>query len=241
MHFDGSNGQTTTIDQSSSELVYTMANGGALTTNNPKFGTASLNCGTASAYLTPICISSPYSAGSLQDIYATNAWTIESWQMLPVAGILGNPAIICSYGDNAALNGSTTLLEAQPNSDGLTGAWNFTDFNAFEVSPGNTVVQSPQMAMVVGTWYHVAIVNIVTVGVSSVTLYINGVNVANNPNSVCKPANYTFRANSRINLGSFAEYNGLRSASQIDDFRVSNIARYTANFVPPTAPFAGPC
>jgi hypothetical protein len=82
-----------------------------------------------------------------------------------------------------------------------------------------------------GTWYHLAFVRNGT----SVKLYVNGVEEASN----------TLSANFNIDVGDTTDswvggtafgtdsyYNGY-----IDELRVSNTARYTANFTPSTTPF----
>jgi hypothetical protein len=44
---------------------------------------------------------------------------------------------------------------------------------------------------------------------------------------------------SLLSIGACGTYNWGLAASEIDEFRVSNIARWTSNFAPPTAPYSG--
>lgn len=77
------------------------------------------------------------------------------------------------------------------------------------------------------TWYHVAVVGNST----SIVIYINGVQDA----SVTYTYNYTDNSIFRvgINRGSTQVFNGY-----IDDLRITNgVARYTADFTPPSAPY----
>lgn len=73
------------------------------------------------------------------------------------------------------------------------------------------------------TWYHVALVRSGT----TVTLYIDGTSAGT----------YTYSTsvgNSIVTVGDYFN-GGLDFTGNIDDLRISKIARYTANFTPPTA------
>ena len=78
-----------------------------------------------------------------------------------------------------------------------------------------------------GTWFHIALVR----NSSNVKFYVNGINISGagktNSNSFSGDLNI---ANSVPGASAFNGY--------IDDLRITKgVARYTANFTPPTAPF----
>ena len=78
-----------------------------------------------------------------------------------------------------------------------------------------------------GTWFHVAVVR----NSSNVKFYVNGINIsgagATNSNS------YSGNINIANAVTGTSALNGY-----IDDFRITkDVARYTSNFTPPTAPF----
>ena len=83
---------------------------------------------------------------------------------------------------------------------------------------------------VVNTWYHIAIVR----NGGKISAYINGVLVG----SVDKATTYEFSMlptmighslDTNTDLSGFAGY--------IDEFRISKVARWTADFTPPTAAY----
>lgn len=75
-------------------------------------------------------------------------------------------------------------------------------------------------------WFHLAITN---VG-SNINAYINGQNVLRCSNG--------FESLSRLYIGIRGEVNGeYLNYGQIDEFRVSDIVRWTSNFIPPTKPY----
>lgn len=81
-------------------------------------------------------------------------------------------------------------------------------------------------ALVINTWYHLAIVNTDT----QYRFFINGIE----QNSITSSLQMQPNAFSTFRLGGNASaYNGF-----IDEFRLSNIARYTTNFTPPVSMFS---
>ncbi len=94
----------------------------------------------------------------------------------------------------------------------------------------NTSTTFSQTITAISGWAHIAWVRASGV----VTIYVNGVNVFSttvsfNNNDV---SNLNFGSNNSAGSGTFS-YGGF-----IDDFRVTKgVARYTANFTPPAAPF----
>lgn len=76
------------------------------------------------------------------------------------------------------------------------------------------------------TWYHIAFVR----NSGTATIYVNGTSVGSGSNT----QNYVLTTQLRI--GAYSSTN-LGFNGHMDELRVSNIARYTAGFTAPTAPF----
>ena len=103
---------------------------------------------------------------------------------------------------------------------GISGQLRF--FNA--TSPS---VIDATVSYIDNAWTHVAAVRSGT----TVTLYQNGVNVGSGTSSVNYANDQNVNVGSYVGTASFWE-------GYIDDLRVTKgVARYTANFTPPTAPF----
>lgn len=101
-----------------------------------------------------------------------------------------------------------------------TGNLFLTDDNA---GPTKTL----SSAFTTGSWQHLAIVN----NGSGLTIYRNGTQVATNANIATNNATTNFRIGNRST--NLLNYNGY-----MDEFRISNIERYTTNFTPSTTAFA---
>jgi hypothetical protein len=86
--------------------------------------------------------------------------------------------------------------------------------------------------MVNGTWYHLAIVR-----ASGVTkLYVNGVNEGA---AYTDATNYLNTGTNRPFIGNDGNTSGAAFSGNIDEVRVSKgVARWTANFTPPTVPYS---
>jgi hypothetical protein len=99
---------------------------------------------------------------------------------------------------------------------GSTDGSNFYFFQATSTSPSTS------------TWYHIALVR----SSSTVTFYVDGTSV--NSTSSVPNALYAGTGGSRIGNLLYSGNNYLNG--YVDDFRITNgLARYTANFTPPTS------
>jgi hypothetical protein len=99
------------------------------------------------------------------------------------------------------------------------------------LDPSNAIIlQSAANLLKVGVWQHFALTKFGPI----VTLWIDGVSAGT---YVTSPVSQTFGNNSSpFQIGTWTNNTDLFQGN-IDEFRVSNIARYTANFTPPSAAF----
>ena len=150
----------------------------------------------------------------------------------------------CIYSEDKILNTSTWTIECWAYPLGFPRSWNmpfsggsnlgnesdrfFISFISSKLGYGQGNGNSPTVAytFTANTWYHIAFV----VNNTALTIYINGSSVVAttfvNPST---PRYVIIGENSQLNYWAFYGY--------ISEFRVSNIARYTTNFVPPTKPY----
>ncbi len=123
---------------------------------------------------------------------------------------------------------STTLanMTIQIQTIPTSNAFRFTLYN----TSGTPVTAVSATTAAVNTWYHVAAV----LNGGTMLLFINGVLEASTPMSGVVGAN-----TNPLTVGSF--WNGSERSEffngYIDELRISNTARWTANFTPPTIPY----
>jgi Concanavalin A-like lectin/glucanases superfamily len=235
LHFDGTDGQTSTFDSSPYDwpVALNTGIGTALSTTDPKFGSASL--AKPDTTFTNCCLIPPTDSFAFQgplDILSLSAWTIECFFMVDVN--TASNVIVFAYGSDGNDNGDVITLVASMAGDGLTGTYAFSYFKA--LGGGGPLFSTATVPIVLGTWYHLAIVNIV--GASGVTLYINGIAVGNVPTGMgpdsLQPSSYIYGTLMQVDVGAFSRSAGIVPAN-IDEFRVTPLALYTTNFTPPTA------
>jgi hypothetical protein len=209
LHGDGTNGSTAIIDSSSSPKTVTAVGNAQISTAQSKFGGSSFAFDGSGDWLRLQTGVADYNFGS-------GDFTIEAW----VYRLNTNTAAIyVGQSDLGSAAGSNVILyvSAAATSDVYVGS-------------GSYGVASPNPST--NTWAHVALCR------SGGTLrsFLNGSVVA---------ANTSLGTNS-VNIGSAANpptigalnNNGSPLNGYIDDFRITKgVARYTAAFTPPTAPF----
>lgn len=207
LHFDGSNGSTTFTDQKGKS--WSATGGAALSTARQKWGTASLLCDGAGDFI---------SSASNSDFNITQSgdFTVELWLNLTDKDNSDGNAILCV----GAASGYWQLLIRS----------NVFQINIRNSSGGAFSDLIASTTLVNDTWEHFAWVR------SGTTYYLfrNGVQLSTTGSL---PSTFT-QATFPTYIG--ANYTGGASSTggYIDDVRITKgVARYTANFTPPTAAF----
>jgi hypothetical protein len=207
LHFDGSNGATTTTDNSSSAHVVTANGNAQLSTTREKFGTAASEHDGAGDFWS-IPNSSDFSFGS-------GDFTVEGW--LETDTVTG-PHSVIGYANGSASNSNYSFYVLSNNAQ-LQGA----------IYQGTTGYTSTFSGLTVGTKVHWALERFG----NNLTLYVGGVagsvvNVtgvtANNP------------AGAALHIGQvqgFFAWDGMLDDIRI----TKGVARYQGAFTPPTAAF----
>jgi hypothetical protein len=201
------NGTSAAIYDSAMMATYETLGNASTTGVIKKYGNSSMSFDGTGDYLV-----SPF---SVNNNLGTGSFTFEAW-LYPssIAGIRGFYALSGGPGGVPKfvmhLNAGTPSIHY----NGLTG--------------GSDIYTTATSAITANTWTHLAFVR----NGSTWTWYINGVASGTGSNST----NITFTTQPLyVGYGGesyFTEFNGY-----IDDLRVTNgVARYTANFTPPTSP-----
>jgi hypothetical protein len=218
LHGDGTNGSTTITDNSPSPKTVTAVGNAQISTAQSKFGGASVRFDGTGDYLS-VPVNSDLSFG-------TANFTIECWFY-----------IAANSSPNADTNRIAELISS---ANGFSNNWELqVTGNSSVTGSGllfsNTVAGTGGTISYTGTiiqstWHHVAAVRSGT----TTSIYFNGTSVASGT-----LANQTVNQVNPIWVGglNLPSYNHNLNG-YIDDLRITKgIARYTANFTPPAAPF----
>lgn len=213
LHMDGSNGGTTFTDSNLGGPSRTWTASGATTsTSSPKFVTASFLSTASQQYIT-----TAYTADLA--LSASGDWTLDFWMKSTFSLPTGQNQVM-GNGSGASTNSIRVF--------GLNVSGTIT-IEARD--SGGTAKQVTSVASVYdGNWHHIA-------GVRSsnmLYLYVDGVSVGT---PIAITSSYVTTTNWSVGR------DGSNSGSQgylgdVDEVRFSNgIARWTANFTPPTSPY----
>ncbi len=230
LQMGGANGSTVFSDLS---LVGNTVTSNAVTVStaeqlyglNSAYAPPSPNAGSGEAYCYTLSV--PIAAGGPLDILSgTNDFTIECWFYAPTAAYPANNPLF-DYGNAPGASGSSAgLICVSATYSGLMQCGDLTGW-------GN-INWYPVGGLNPGVWNHFAVTRYQGVGYA----YLNGQLAT----GVTFPtwSGYSIPAGSELVIGGLHPYEsnwGLPSGVYITDFRVTaNVARYTANFTPPTAP-----
>ena len=208
LHFDGANGQTTTIDSSPSGHAVTLTSA-PLSTTQKKFGTTALQSsggGNSNAAIT----------GTLTDFqFGTGQFTIEAWVYFTSAPAATTYAVLGNFA------GSTDL--------GIELNWNGNNLRFYYSTTGtDALVVQGAFTPTLNQWYHVAVDRDAS---NLIRLYLNGAVIASATASASFfPSPRTLYVANDGNLSrGFPGY--------VDEVRISRVARYGGAFTPQTAAY----
>lgn len=210
LHGDGTNGSTTITDSSGSPKTVTAVGNAAISTAQSKFGGASILFDGVNDYAT-------VSTGSAFT-FGTGDFTVEAWAREGARS--GYPTVL-EIGNHANNTGVIFLMNDGNSPANYIGLYSGAFFESAKVA-----------APALNTWNHVAWVRASGV----LKIYLNGVGSSGSAftNNLSDSTTVTIGSKAGGDGGG-ANYdlNGY-----IDELRVTKgVARYTANFTPPTAPF----
>jgi len=222
LHMDGSNNSTTFTDSSINRNVNSVSVNG-----NAKISTAQSKFGGASAVLdgTGDFLTVPdTTANNLPSDFTIEAWVYFSAYSASFAGLFGAFLVGNYKGPSGAGNQGWQLR--------VNGtASSYTTINVYT---GVTDLTFSAGTLALNTWHHIA----VSRSGSNLRAFANGTQAGSTAtNSDSLTHNLTITRNLRVGEIDDGTYKfGLNG--YIDELRITKgVARYTANFTPPTAPF----
>lgn len=207
LHFNGANGQTTTVDSSQTPKTMTMS-GSALSTTLPKFGAASLSL-TGGVQVVSTPTSADFQMGS-------GDFTIECW--VKISSFSGDQTVLIHQSSGAVTDIGFIIAVSG-------GAINF------QMGSGGSIYAPISTGGIVGQWQHVAAVRFG----NTLTIYVDG--VAGGTTATVTGLSMNAASGGSLRIGN--RLDGLyQFIGSVDEVRITKgVARYTANFTPPDAPF----
>jgi hypothetical protein len=211
MHFDGTDGASTTTDSSSSAKTVHLSSGVLLTTAQQKYGTASVRSGVSlggGASRAWVADSADWSFGSGQ-------FTVEGY--FRFATVATNMGLISQLGNSGQYGWD--LYMASTTSIGFLYSTTGSDFPLF------TGAWTPTT----NTWYHIAVDRDAS---NVIRVYVDGVVKAS-----ATVSSTFFDSNAALDVGNDERlYNPFDG--WFDEVRITKgVARYGGAFTPPTAAF----
>jgi len=215
LYGDGADASTAIVDSSSNAHAVTVYGDAQISTNQSKFGGSSLYFDGSGDYL-GLPSSSQFATG-------TSDFTIECWYY-PVSKVTAYPRIF-QVGTAAWGTSDNWSFLDRHNSAPTKFAWACVNLG------GNSLLLTSTTTVTDNVWYHVA----VTRSGSTFRMFINGIQESTYTNSGA----VTTSASTGAWVASAAGANDSTGHAHIDDLRFTKgVARYTANFTPPTGPFS---
>jgi hypothetical protein len=230
LHCDGVNLSTAFTDSSFAPNTMTTAGAAEISTVDPAFGTGAFVNTRASPYAVA-AVYTPIVSGGLLDL-GTGDWTVEGWYN--VQGAMANQQIIIDL-TNIATAGNWGLYAGASEGFRIYANQSGSGYSIYLQGFGNGVGVNSQVIALDSNWHHFAAVN----QGGTYTVYVDGVSgypqvpVGNiGTGTWCTVGTTPY-------LGPLQDLNW---AGMLDEIRVTKgLARYTANFAPPTDVFGGQC
>ena len=157
--------------------------------------------------------------GYLSSLLNTD-FTIDFW--------LYGPGIDPYYGSSPFMLGANPDTSEYPllfNISSPYNGYNYVALMVYKDSTSSELIVMPVPSAVFSDWVHIAVIKNAT----TIKIYVNGSAIAET-----SPTDLSVYFSTFSGTKSFI---GISTAT-IDEFRVSNIVRWTSNFTPPTAPYA---
>ena len=206
---DGANGSTTIVDSSPAPKTATVSGDAQISTSQAKFGPSSLRFGASGGHL-----KYPADAGFAM---GSEDFTVEAW-VFPTATPSTLSDIVGTNRSGGAGNG--WCLRLRPGMNPVAGlSTNGADYIGLE---GAATIP-------LNAWSHVALVR----NGSTATLYVNGTSSAS-----ASITGAQFDPGAGLAIGRNEANSSWYFFGHIDDLRITKgVARYTADFTPPTDSF----
>lgn len=221
LHGNGTNGSTVFVDSSSNSFAVTGFGNAQISTAQSKFGGASLAFDGSGDYLR-VADNDAFEIGA-------GDFTLEAWIYLTgySASYSGNFFAMIACKDSGAAGAGRAFAFSV---NGTASSWTGLSLVLFASNTTNTG-NTGSFAFSLNTWYHVAVAR----SGSTVRLYVDGNDVGGGTNTRSVQATttlVTIGAEDPFYQASFAYW----FPGYIDDLRITKgVARYTANFTPPSA------
>jgi hypothetical protein len=209
LHGDGTNGSTVITDSSGSpKTVTAVGNAQISTAIADPFGNST---GVIAFDGTGDYLSINGSTGLLN--FSSEDFTVEAWVY---ANSIAGRNIIGNYSGTVANSSYVLQMVSNGNIESV-------------IYVGNGAVTRAQASISVNAWTHIASVR----NSNTLVTYVNGISTAT---ASISPGASINTSSAEIKIGTEAA--GFFWNGYIDDLRITKgVARYTANFTPPTAPF----
>jgi len=207
IHSDTTDGSTTFVDSSQFARTDTVNGDTHHETDQAKFGASSIQFDGTGDYLT-------FPDSNDWDFGVTGAFTIECWYK----GTDVSAELICK--EQANVSWGTVTWHLDMNS---AGDLRFEMSNNH--SPGVSITATTNIND--DAWHHCAIVR----RGNRFDLYVDGTSEANTTNAIS-----CYQGTEVVAIGADSSGNNLLTGF-VDEVRISRVARWDANFTPPTAPY----
>jgi hypothetical protein len=215
MHFSGSNGSTTFIDNSPVTKSFTVNGNSQISTVQSKFGNSSLYLDGTGDYLS--------TNSSNNFAFGTGDFTVEFWIYSSDVSSATQRGFLQTSDTSGGLKTSfTTGIIILQGSNNVGGSLN----GGLNANVAGTTIGSSTAVITTNTWYHIALVR--NSGTS--TLYVNGISVGSGTTTGSCSGTY-------LSIGGYYNTSYLYQG-YLDELRITKgVARYTGSFTTSSVEF----